>query len=54
VPDTSFLPELGLPLDFGSTKGRQVKGNKTEYCKVKTKREYRQYMLRKGKGELIE
>ena len=42
------LKALGLPLAFASTKGQHVPGNDVGAVRVKTHREYRQYMNRRG------
>ena len=42
------LKALGLPLCFVSTKGKHVPGNYVGAVRVKTHREYRQYMNRRG------
>jgi hypothetical protein len=42
------MVDLGLPVAFDSTKGREVPGNALGGAKVKPRRGYRQYMNRKG------
>jgi len=43
-----MMSQLGLPVGFDSTKGKQVAGNDAGAVKVKSTREYRQYMNRRG------
>jgi U4/U6.U5 tri-snRNP-associated protein 3 len=42
------LRMMGLPVGFGSSKGKLIKGNEQGGVFIKTKRQFRQYMNRKG------
>jgi U4/U6.U5 tri-snRNP-associated protein 3 len=42
------MAAVGLPISFGSTQGKHVTGANASLARVKKKREYRQYMNRKG------
>lgn len=42
------MADLGLPVQFSSTKGKQVAGGDVSGARVVKKRKYRQYMNRKG------
>lgn len=39
---------MGLPVGFGSTKGKSVPDGNVAYANIKSDRKYRQYMNRKG------
>ncbi len=43
-----MMAKLGIPVNFDTTKGKQVEGNDISGAKVKSQREYRQYMNRRG------
>jgi len=44
----AMLAEMGLPFGFETTKGKHVEGNYQGCVKVKSVRQYRQYMNRRG------
>lgn len=43
-----MMRAMGLPVDFDTTKGKQVDGADVSDAKVIKKRKYRQYMNRDG------
>ncbi len=48
LDDAAVLEALGLPGGFGTTAGKHVVGANASMANVKSKREYRQYMNRRG------
>jgi len=42
------MADMGLPVGFETTKGKHVDGNYKGMTKVKSVRQYRQYMNRRG------
>jgi hypothetical protein len=43
-----MMLKMGFPVGFDSTKGKQVEGADVSYARIRTARQYRQYMNRRG------
>jgi len=46
--ELQIFKAMGLPTGFDTSKGKKVEGNEWYSAKIKTVRDYRQYMNRKG------
>lgn len=46
--DEYMMLQMGFPVGFDSTKGKKVEGADVSYAQVAPKRQYRQYMNRRG------
>ena len=48
LDDSEIMKLMGLPVGFDTTKQKKVEDGGAHCVRIKTKRQYRQYMNRKG------
>lgn len=48
MSEEQIMKLMGLPVDFDTTKGKEVPDGNVGYARVKSQRKYRQYMNRRG------